>query len=103
MGEHEKCCLFYKEELKLLIELIVDLFKFPIEDLNTFWWDDVITHEGTGQIGHQLKDTLRMKQYINDFLLRDICEELLGFWIDLDMRDERRGGKLIVEVEDKSD
>lgn len=35
MGEHEKCCLFYKEELKLLIELIVDLFKFPIEDLNT--------------------------------------------------------------------
>lgn len=44
-----------------------------------------------------------MKQNINDFLFRDICEELLGFGIDLDMRDERRGGKLIVEIEDKSD
>lgn len=44
-----------------------------------------------------------MQQDINNFLLRDVSEELLGFGVDFDMRDEGRGGELIVEVEDESE
>lgn len=48
MGKHEKRGFFDKEELKLLIELIIDLFKLTIEDLNTLGGDYVITHESAG-------------------------------------------------------
>lgn len=34
VGEHEKCGLFDKEELKLLVELIVDLFELSVKDFN---------------------------------------------------------------------
>lgn len=35
MGEHEKCGLFDKEKLKLLVELIVDLFELSVKDLDS--------------------------------------------------------------------
>lgn len=100
VGEHEKCGLFDKEELKLLVELIVDLFELSVKDLDALRRYDVITHECVWQIGHKLEDTLWMQQDINNFLLRDVSEEFFGFGVDFDMRDEGSGGELIVEVED---
>lgn len=61
VDEGIESALFNEEKLELLVELLIDLSEFAVEDADPFGGNDVVIHEDGGQTLDDLQDLFRVQ------------------------------------------
>lgn len=103
MNKHVKVSFFDQKELKLLIKLLVNFWKFDHKGADAFGWDDIVIHEDWRQTFNDLYNFFRMQQHFNYLLLGYTCEKFIAFRADFVTTEKGCWSKLIEKVQNKGD